>query len=70
MREIKPGIHRRFIGLFRDTWYLVLVVVGAAVVFGVMIGPGWGAAVVVITMSVFLYFGLVRYDDTGKEHEF
>jgi len=60
-------MHRRVIGILRDAWFLLPVILAAAVVFGWLISPGWGVAVAVLSLVVFVYFGIVRYDDDGNE---
>ena len=57
----------RFTGLLRDAWYLLLVIVVAAVAIWFLIDPLPGIVVVILGLVTFAYFAIVRYDDDGHD---
>ena len=60
-------IHKRIGGMFRDAWYLLIVVLVASVVMWIVLAPLVGIATLVLSVGGFAYFGIVRYDDEGNE---
>jgi hypothetical protein len=62
-------MHMRFVGLLRDAWYLVVVIVAAGALFWFVIDPVAGVATVVLGLLTFAYFAFMRYDDTGRERD-
>ncbi len=59
----------RIKGLLRDAWWVLLIVLVAAITFGIVIQVWVGIATALIGCSMFVYFAIIRYDDTGKERE-
>ena len=62
-----PLMLNRFTGLLRDAWYLLLVIVVAAVAIWFLIDPLPGIVVVILGLVTFAYFAIVRYDDDGHD---
>ncbi len=60
-------LHKRIGGLLRDAWYLAVVIAIAAIAMWIWLAPVMGVVAVVAGLSMFGYFGVVRYDDEGNE---
>lgn len=58
---------KRVAGLLRDAWFLVIPVVGGGALLWWLIAPIAGVAAIVLSLVTFAYFGVVRYDDDGRE---
>jgi hypothetical protein len=58
---------KRYRGLFRDTWWLWLLMVGAGVI-AAQFSPVFYSSIPISFFS-FLYFGFVRYDEDGNQIE-
>ncbi|MCA9243852.1 MAG: hypothetical protein KDA32_07870 [Phycisphaerales bacterium] len=59
-------MQRQIGALLRDAWWLMLAAIGVGVLFGFVVTPLLGCAVPVVLIPVFVYFALLRYDQTGK----
>lgn len=64
-----PRIHKRIGGMFRDAWYLAIVLVIASIAMWIMLAPVMGVVAIVLGLATFAYFGVLRYDDDGNEIE-
>lgn len=75
-REVAPehndhhggfSVRKRLGGLFRDAWYLAIVVVLSGAAMWIWLAPIMGVVAIVAGLLTFVYFGIVRYDDDGHE---
>ena len=57
----------RFLGAFRDMWWLMTILLAACVVMGFIGGPGVSIALVLVLAFTFCYFAIFRYDDQGRQ---
>jgi len=62
-------MHNRVLGLLRDGWYLVVLIIVSGAAMWIFVAPIAGIAVVVLGLLSFAYFGIVRYDDEGNERK-
>jgi hypothetical protein len=61
------GLATRLGRLIRDTWWLLVIVAFAAVLFAWLIDPILGLVVPAVIVPVYIWFALIRYDGSGDE---
>ena len=59
----------RFMGLVRDAWWLMLMVLVGAIVSWIFVSPIVGVAMFLVAIPSFFYFSMLRYDDQGRERK-
>jgi hypothetical protein len=59
---------KRYRALFRDTWWLWLIIFGGGLLAGSLIHFSFLSALP-IGVFTFFYFGLMRYDNEGNQVE-
>ena len=56
---------KRFAGLFRETWWVWLAVCAVGTLLAFVVSPIFWVTYPISVFS-FVYFGLVRYDESGN----
>ena len=59
---------KRYAGLWRDTWWLWIVLCGGGVIAGSIFSWIFFSAIP-ISVFTFFYFGMMRYDSEGNARE-
>lgn len=57
----------RFLGAFRDMWWLIAILLIACVVMSKIGGVGVSIVLILVLAFTFVYFAIVRYDDNGRQ---
>ncbi len=60
---------KRYQGLFRDTWWAWLAILGFGIVGASLLKSAIFYAAIPIGIFAFFYFGMMRYDDDGSPKE-
>lgn len=58
----------RFAGLWRDSWWLWVAVLALACALAWFVSPVFLCALPICTVA-FVYFGYIRYDESGNRRE-
>lgn len=68
-RRGRKGDHviNRFRGVWRDAWWLLLILLGAGLLVALLFSWGFGITIWLVTLFCFGYFAIMRYDDSGRE---
>lgn len=54
----------RFRGIFKETWWVWLILVGGGTLAGIFVSPVFYSAIPISVFS-FIYFAMMRYDEDG-----
>lgn len=67
----RPGgwIINRVRGLWRDAWWLLVILVVAAGIVALTVSAAIGITIGLVAIVVFVYFAILRYDDLGRERQ-
>ena len=56
----------RFRGFFRDSWWLLVLMVFGGIFLSVMVVPVLGICAFAAGLGVWIYFAIMRYDNEGN----